>query len=279
VHASVFNGIAKVFTPRYRQMTGWAFMLPPDDQRRQNALDLALDDVEHAFDHFLKVNHERPFILAGHSQGSMLLCRMLKRRYSSKDSSEARKRELKDFVVAYLVAADLGDGDCGDVVKQCHEPLDQKCFVHYNVFMDDGDRSKFLLANEDKKLTCVNPLSFRADEELVLHTMNPGSRPIFRPLQIVEGLWNAIVRGREPSAKQTFAIINMMSPLEKGLFGARCHKGVVWMHHPGDVATGFWTTGVFPGRNLHGGESSIYYMSTRLNAQARLQEHFKLRAS
>jgi hypothetical protein len=38
VHGSIYNGVGRVFSPRYRQLSGWAFMLPEADERRQRAI-------------------------------------------------------------------------------------------------------------------------------------------------------------------------------------------------------------------------------------------------
>ena len=103
------------------------------------------------------------------------------------------------------------------------------------------------------------PAFRRMDEEHVPAAKNPGSRPVLRIAQMLEALKNTIVNGD---------LLNPMSPVEPGLFSAQCKHGVLWtnvVEHDG-----FFTTGVFPGKNLHGGESSLYYLSTRHNAQLRL---------
>ncbi|MEM1350426.1 MAG: DUF3089 domain-containing protein [Myxococcota bacterium] len=77
--ASAFNGCCRVFAPRYRQTTIGAFYAE-DFAQAEASFDVAYSDVERAFDVFLsKYNGERPFILAGHSQGSMHLMRLLER--------------------------------------------------------------------------------------------------------------------------------------------------------------------------------------------------------
>ena len=74
--ASAFNAAARVYAPRYRQMTIYGVLeLGPSGIR---ALDLAYSDVERAFEHYMTFyNQGRPFILAGHSQGSMHGLRLL----------------------------------------------------------------------------------------------------------------------------------------------------------------------------------------------------------
>lgn len=264
VHASTYNSVGKVFIPRYRQLSGLAFMLDLDSELRELGVKRALDDIIRAFEQFLKWNTGKPIVLAGHSQGSILLCRLAKK--ILKLDTDWRER----LVAAYLVGADLGDGDCGEALRECHGPTDLGCFVHYNVLLEGGDRKKFILAPLSKNLTCTNPLSFIANGGLVPPSENPGSRPILRPLRIAEAVVEHLVLG-------TSKVLNLMSPIEKGLYGARCSEGVVWVNRV-EGSTGYWTTGIFPGLNLHGGESSLFYMSTRLNAQRRLKMFYETKA-
>lgn len=77
--ASVFNSVGAIWSPRYRQATYGAFLT--DKPEAQQAKDLAYADVLAAFDAFLTAQPAtRPIILAGHSQGSLHLLRLLKER-------------------------------------------------------------------------------------------------------------------------------------------------------------------------------------------------------
>jgi hypothetical protein len=74
--ASAFNGIGAIWAPRYRQATIGAFLTSRDDAVR--ALDFAYRDVARAFDAFVsQVPAGQPIVLAGHSQGSLHLTRLL----------------------------------------------------------------------------------------------------------------------------------------------------------------------------------------------------------
>lgn len=96
--ASAFNNFSDVWAPKYRQAAYGAFLLHSPDA--QNALDLAYQDVLAAFDIFLAAqSKDRPVILAGHSQGSLHLLRLLKDR---KDVLNGR------LVAAYIVGWPVG---------------------------------------------------------------------------------------------------------------------------------------------------------------------------
>jgi hypothetical protein len=81
--ASIFNGVGEIWAPRYRQATFGVFMT--DKPQAAAALDLAYGDVLAAFDAFVAaLPSDRPIILAGHSQGSLLLMRLLRDRVAGK---------------------------------------------------------------------------------------------------------------------------------------------------------------------------------------------------
>lgn len=83
MQATVFNGIGGVWAPRYRQATSGAFMTAKPEAAM--AMELAYRDVLAAFDAFVAAQPaDRPIILAGHSQGSMHLLRILKDRVAGK---------------------------------------------------------------------------------------------------------------------------------------------------------------------------------------------------
>lgn len=77
--ASPFNRAREVWIPRYRQATFGAFLT--EDPQAGQAIDAAYADVERAFAYFVdSVPEDTPIILAGHSQGSLHLIRLMKER-------------------------------------------------------------------------------------------------------------------------------------------------------------------------------------------------------
>ncbi|MGE4323238.1 MAG: DUF3089 domain-containing protein [Sphingobium sp.] len=74
--ASAFNGVGAIWAPRYRQANFGAFL--SDRPEGGRALDAAYRDVEAAFAAFLRANPAGPVILAGHSQGSLHLLRLMR---------------------------------------------------------------------------------------------------------------------------------------------------------------------------------------------------------
>ncbi|WP_260483886.1 DUF3089 domain-containing protein [Sphingomicrobium flavum] len=73
--ASAFADHGVIWAPRYRQAAFGAFLSREEDALR--ALDVAYGDVVDAFDQFMADNPEGPIVIAGHSQGSLHLLRLL----------------------------------------------------------------------------------------------------------------------------------------------------------------------------------------------------------
>jgi len=118
-YASAFNGCCRIYAPKYRQARcnnyhvmsgsrGDAGDAIPDYGYAENAVGqdafaVALGDVKRAFGEYIeRWNNGRPFVLAGHSQGSAHLVHLL----------QALEREdpkvLERMVCAYLPGTQLG---------------------------------------------------------------------------------------------------------------------------------------------------------------------------
>ena len=82
MQVGVFTEDCNLFAPYYRQMSMNGLRMSPD------SLDIyfstGYSDVKRAFKYYLdKLNQGRPFIIAGHSQGSMILIRLMKEMFYS----------------------------------------------------------------------------------------------------------------------------------------------------------------------------------------------------
>ncbi|TNE57856.1 MAG: DUF3089 domain-containing protein [Alphaproteobacteria bacterium] len=100
--ASAFNGCARIFAPRYRQATLYSFIDRGPNGRK--ALEFAFEDVVRAFEHFIEhENNGRPFIIAGHSQGSNHGIRLLEEKI---DGTELFDRLVSAFVIGQRIPAD-----------------------------------------------------------------------------------------------------------------------------------------------------------------------------
>ncbi|RZA16586.1 MAG: DUF3089 domain-containing protein [Proteobacteria bacterium] len=77
--ASPFNQASEIWAPRYRQAAFGSFLT--QDPKADQAIDAAYKDIEQAFAFFVdSIDPAAPIVLAGHSQGSMHLLRLMANR-------------------------------------------------------------------------------------------------------------------------------------------------------------------------------------------------------
>ncbi|MEM1249898.1 MAG: DUF3089 domain-containing protein [Acidobacteriota bacterium] len=162
--ASAFNGCCRIFAPRYRQATFFSFL--DESGNGDQALDLAFSDVEAAFDSFLERIGDRPFILAGHSQGSLHTERLLRERVSG---TPLLKRLVAAYPMGYWFNEEELSRELPDV-PVCGTANQTGCLVTWNSV---GPRVRHF--EDPAGNVCVNPLSWSTDGARVAHESNAGS--------------------------------------------------------------------------------------------------------
>ncbi|MDP9424209.1 MAG: DUF3089 domain-containing protein [Pseudomonadota bacterium] len=240
--AGAFNNVAELWAPKYRQAAYGAFLLNSADAKK--ALDLAYRDVLAAFDAFLSGQQaDRPIILAGHSQGSMHLLRLL----------AERKNQLGGrLVAAYVVGWPVGiSSDLPATgLPLCHAPAQSGCVLSWQSFREPantrlitkawvGTLGLTSKARSREDMLCTNPLS---------GTSNGDAPPASNRGTLV------------PNGDLTEA------RLESGLVGARCDKGFLIID--GDVPN--LGPYVLPGNNYHVYDYALFWGAIRADAERRL---------
>jgi len=157
--ASAFNGCCRVFAPRYRQATFASFM--DLEGSGGQALELAYEDVAAAFRNFIETkNQGRPFIIAGHSQGSLHADKLLKQEIVGQPVAA---RMIAAYPIGFAI-----DGSNG--LPVCASAQDTGCQVSWNSV---GASPDSVLSKSDS--ICVNPLSWRIDSAVVANENNLGA--------------------------------------------------------------------------------------------------------
>lgn len=173
--ASVFNGVGRIYAPRYRQATLGAYLTDRIDDA-DAALGLAYEDVRDAFDAFLADRNDgRPFIIAGHSQGSRHGLRLLSERISDLAEDPSLRERM---VAAYLIGGSFPSESLEDTipgVPLCAAPDQTGCLVAYATIRagssgDRYDEIRIWTASGretfvDPTLLCVNPVSWSTGAE------------------------------------------------------------------------------------------------------------------
>ena len=137
--AAPFTGLCRVFAPLYRQVTIGTIENPSPSA--QQYLDIAYGDVLDAFKHYMgQFNDGRPFVLMGHSQGAMMLTRLLREQF---DDTRLRGR----FVSALLIGDTPGElyvppgkaiGGTFQNIPLCTSDAQTDCVIGYNSFSEES---------------------------------------------------------------------------------------------------------------------------------------------
>ncbi|HYJ82231.1 MAG TPA: DUF3089 domain-containing protein [Allosphingosinicella sp.] len=162
--ASVFNGVAGVWAPKYRQATFGAFLTTRAEAGK--ALDFAYRDVAAAFEQFLEqAPKDRPIILAGHSQGSLHLMRLLAERIAGRPEA---KRIAAAYVIGWPVSIPADLPSLG--LPACERRDQAGCVVSWQSFAEPADPKQVTdvydksagptgLSRAGSPMLCTNPLT------------------------------------------------------------------------------------------------------------------------
>ncbi|MGK2739745.1 DUF3089 domain-containing protein [Tepidicaulis sp. LMO-SS28] len=248
--ASVFNGSAKIYAPRYRQATLYSFL--GEEKDGVEALELAYEDVTRAFEHFIdERNNHRPFILAGHSQGALHGMRLLQEKIAG---TNLANRMVAAYLIGYSVPLDMGRDD----LRPCRDPHSTGCYLNWNSVNEEADRSQWLersklwlggkqMVMAGHTLTCVNPLT---------GTLN-GAAPAEDNL------------GGLPFARETGAMPELRPQLTK----AECDENGLLLVEPQDGTKDF-SFGVFNG-DYHIYDYNLFYANIRQDVDRRIGAFWK----
>ena len=242
--ASAFNASGAIWAPRYRSAALGAFLTNAPDSAK--AIDLAYGDVVRAFDAFLaQVPASRPIILAGHSQGSLLLMRLMREKVAG---TPVAQRIVAAYLVGWPISIEADLPALG--LPGCEGPGQTRCVLSWQSFAEPAeprmireifDQSNGLTGKPRRgtAMLCVNPLT-GAPGTAALPAANLG----------------ALV----PSADfQT-------GELKTGLVPARCDpSGLLLIGLPPKGFDGL----VMPGNNYHLFDYAMFWGNIRADAAAR----------
>ncbi|BFM15485.1 DUF3089 domain-containing protein [Maricurvus nonylphenolicus] len=246
--ASAYNGCCNVYAPRYREANIFAYF--SDAEVRDTILDFAYQDVKAAFEHYIQhENQGRPFILAGHSQGTHHAKRLLAEVINTSDLHQR-------MVAAYIIGA-VGNPlspawfASMDNISACQSATDLHCVIHWDTMAEDSDPVERAEAS-----LCTNPLTWEVNEEYAEAKLNEGA-------VVPVGTYNLNFGNNEDLATgQRFE--NMTSPIPHRT-GAQCRNGTLFVASQKDSefdAMGSGATGSY-----HGLDYALFYMNIHNNAK------------
>jgi hypothetical protein len=168
IQATVFETVGNIYAPYYRQADASILSLPMEEQVKLEA-GIPAGDVIAAFDYYIKhYNNGRPYILAGHSQGSDMLTFLLSD--YMKKNPKVYSKMIVAYVIGYSITKDY-------LVKNPHlkfaeGPNDTGVIVSYNTEAPDFKGSNPVLL---PGAIAINPITWTRDGTLATAKQNLGS--------------------------------------------------------------------------------------------------------
>lgn len=166
--ASVFEDSANIYSPLYRQVGRDGFN---DADNLDEYLAIGENDIKNALLYYLEnYNNGRPFIIAGHSQGSSTLISLLTKIWGS---TGAEDRMIATYIIGFSVTDH--DIELNKKIRMSNGPRDIGCFIAYNSIKDGvQDQSVQILDGA----IVTNPLSWistKDDGEYIDASQNLGA--------------------------------------------------------------------------------------------------------
>jgi len=236
---TAFEPAGNIYAPYYRQAdAAYCLSLPLDEQNKFIG-SIPKSDAFAAFDYYIKnYNNGRPFILAGHSQGSQLLTLLLSE--YMKENPDVYKRMVAAYVIGYSVTDEYLAQN--PHLKFAEGPSDTGVIISYNTEAPTIEGNNPVVLPGAK---VINPISWTKDETLATAEEGLGSTLPDKDLKFI------------PVGKYADARID----LKKGVL--ICSTADVEKLSPGNKVFG---KGVY-----HSFDYPFYYFNIRENALNRVK--------
>jgi len=154
--ATAWMDAGNLYSPNYRQAHFRVFDERYWDNGGQDAYNLAYEDIKKSFEVYLqKFNNGKPIIIAGHSQGSGHLVKLLKEFFDGKELQ-------KKLIAAYLPGAIIKENDFFDL-KLMESEEETGGYLTWNTFKILKNESKYDLTIERlylKDAQVSNPITW-----------------------------------------------------------------------------------------------------------------------
>lgn len=233
--ATAFNAAGQVYAPRYRQAHYSVFLTNHLDDKKK-ALDLAYADVAAAFDYYVQhYNQGRPFLLAGHSQGTLHLARLLKHRIIG---TPLQQRLVAAYLPGMPIPADSLAG-----LPVCVDSTATGCWTSWRTFQWGYQPKQSTVLNSEP--VCVNPISW-----------------IYEATGQGDSLQAYVSRHHHKGA-----VVKPFGRIYPRRCDAAVYSGVLWVHRPR-----FPGSFLIRSSNYHAGDINLFYMDVRHNAALRVRQ-------
>jgi hypothetical protein len=173
-NASVFEETCNVFVPLYRQV---GMKYAGEVSKKYGSIEAAFDaepytDIKAALDYFFEhCNNGRPFIIAGHSQGSAMVKHVLKNYFS--EHPDYYQRMVAAYPIGFSITKD--ELEAHPYLKFAEGESDTGVIISYNTEgpknVEENAKNVVVLPGA----MSINPLNWKRDETYAPASMNKGS--------------------------------------------------------------------------------------------------------
>jgi hypothetical protein len=165
--ASVFSKSCNIYMPKYRQLSINALLTYGNEE---NMIYMASFDLYNALDYYFEnINNGRPFIIAGHSQGSVWASVILQD--YMKKHPEYLKRMVAAYVIGYSITKDYLKRNTH--LKFATGATDTGVIISYNT-EGVGNKNAYNMVVE-KGAVSINPINWKTDGTKASKSQNLGS--------------------------------------------------------------------------------------------------------
>jgi pimeloyl-ACP methyl ester carboxylesterase len=180
--AARFNSACRIFAPLYRQGTLSSFGAP--EPQRTQIFDLAYADVEEAFKHYMgQYNQGRNFVIMGHSQGTMMITRLLQNVIDPEPRLRARLIAALAIGGGVTVPEGQTVGGSFQNLPLCTDADQTGCVIAYRSFADGfAPLNGSNVQSPDLDTACTNPAALGGGKAPFAQTTLPlfANQPLFR---------------------------------------------------------------------------------------------------
>lgn len=241
--ATVYEESTNVFAPFYRQSNIFTVADMSNEELDQYHRNEQRTDIYAALDYYFEnYNDERPFIIAGHSQGSIMIKIVLGEYMEA--HPEYYERMVAAYPIGYSITTDWLEEHPS--ISFAESADDTEVVVSWNTEGPGNKGHKNLVVDENA--ISINPINWKRDDTYASFEENQGSRILNEAgeYEIVKGLADAQI------------------DTERGV--VVCTSKEVTYSADSDL---------FGPESLHGSDYSLYYENLRENVAARVESYLR----
>lgn len=248
LQATAFDTVGNIYAPYYRQGDAGTCLSMSEEDREKLLSGAPEEDVIAAFSYYINhFNKGRPFILAGHSQGSEILLRLLSE-YMEKHQG-VYKRMVAAYVIGYSVTEDyLAENPH---LKFAESADDTGVIISYNTQAPEIEGDNLVVS---EGALAINPITWTRDETPAPASENLGS--------YLPGAGGYVGIGSDTEFKKIMDFADARVDKEKGVLICSTVDPDAWFSGNAVMGKGIY----------HSYDYSFYYYNIRQNAADRAGE-------